>query len=84
MVAARVSAIITEHGVTAAARARGSLSAFFSWLIGEGVAESNPVIGTNNPLNHVRSRDRVLTDHELRAIWQRACEENDLDGSCGF
>jgi integrase len=77
LVAARVSAIITEHGVTAAARARGSLSAFFSWLMGEGVADSNPVIGTNNPMSHIRTRDRVLTDSELRAIWQ-ACGENDF------
>lgn len=70
LVAARLSEIVAEHGVTAAARARQSLSAFFAWAIGEGVAQENPVIGTNNPGEGLPSRDRVLTDAELRAIWQ--------------
>jgi integrase len=34
----------------------------------EGVADANPTIGTNS--NAERSRDRVLNEGELRAIWQ--------------
>jgi integrase len=76
-VAARLSEILTEHGITAAARARQSLSGFFAWLIGEGIADGNPVTGTNNPGHDLRARDRVLTDPELRAIWQ-ACRDDDF------
>lgn len=76
-VAARLSEILSEHGTPAAARARQSLSGFFAWLIGEGIADANPVTGTNNPGQDLRARDRVLTDAELRAIWQ-ACVDDDF------
>ncbi len=76
-VAARLSEITIEHGTTAAARARQSISAYFAWLIREGMAESNPVIGTNNPGAHLRARERVLTNDELRAIWA-ACRDDDF------
>jgi integrase len=76
-IAARLNQIVTEHGATAAARARQSLSAFFSWAIREGMVESNPVIGTNDPSSHIDARDRVLTEAELRVIWL-ACAENDF------
>jgi integrase len=80
IVAARLSEILTEHGVTAAARARGSLSGFFAWLIQEGLAEQNPVIGTANPAEQLTARDRVLTDDELRVIWRACpCDENGVN-----
>ena len=34
----------------------------------EGLAEANPMIGTNKAAVNA-SRDRVLTDDELRSIW---------------
>ena len=34
----------------------------------EGLADANPVIGTNKAAAN-GSRDRVLTDDELRSIW---------------
>jgi integrase len=74
-IATRLNHIVTEYGVTAAARARQSLSAFFTWTIREGIVESNPVIGTNDPASHIDARDRVLTDDELQAIWQ-GCEDD--------
>jgi integrase len=77
LVAARLGEIVHEHGVTAAARARQSLSAFFGWLMREGIADSNPVIGTSDPGSRLKSRDRVLTAGELRAIW-KACPETDF------
>jgi integrase len=77
MVASRLNDIVKEHGSTAAARARQSLSAFFSWAIGEGHVDRNPVVGTNDPAAHIQSRDRVLTEAELRAIWQ-ACADDDF------
>jgi integrase len=76
-VAARVSEIVKEHGATAAARARSTLSALFAWAMREGVADGNPVIGTNDPLAGKRSRDRVLDEGEIRTIWN-ACRDDDF------
>ena len=43
----------------------------YAWAIGEGLCESNPVIGTNKA-DEGAPRDRVLTDAELAAIWKAA------------
>jgi integrase len=63
--------IASDRGEIAANRARASISAMFTWGMGEGMVEANPVIGTNKATDE-RSRDHVLTDAELRAVW-RAC-----------
>jgi integrase len=76
-VAARLREIINAHGATAAARARSALSALFAWAIKEGLADENPVLGTHNPTEGKASRDRVLDDGEIRAIWN-ACREDDF------
>ena len=52
------------------------LSAFFSWAMGEGLADANPVIGTNKAAGEIKARDRVLTDTELATIW-RGLPDND-------
>ena len=72
-VATRLNAIASHNGLFAANRARAALSALFSWAIGEGIADANPVVGTNKATDEV-SRDRVLSDEELRLIWQHAGE----------
>lgn len=74
-VATRLSEIARESGPFASNRARASLSALFTWAMGEGMAEDNPVIGTNKAAEEV-SRDHVLRDAELAAIW-RACRDDD-------
>jgi len=66
-VAACVSAIKSKSGPIAANRARASISAFFTWAMGEGLAESNPVIGTNR--SEEKARLRVLDNAELRLVW---------------
>jgi integrase len=63
------------RGPYAANRARGTLSALFSWAMSEAIVEANPVIGTNRQTDE-KSRDRVLTDAELLAIW-KACNADD-------
>jgi integrase len=75
-VAARLIEIRDEHGKQSAIQARTVLSGFFAWAIGGGVAESNPVVGTNPP-GAPNSRKRVLTGVELRAIWA-ACQDDDF------
>ena len=74
-VAKRLGAIAGENGPIAADRARAALSAFFTWAIGEGLCEANPVIGTNKAAE-MQSRERVLSDHELKTIWH-ALPDND-------
>src|SRR5271170_6171187 len=71
MVAARLAEMATANGLYAANRARAALSAFYSWAIGEGLANENPVVGTNKPVDEV-SRDRVLNPDELQLAWRLA------------
>lgn len=67
-VAARLKQIEKERGETAAGRARAALSAMFNWAIREGFDLAvNPVAGTNRPPEPA-SRDRVLSDAEIRLI----------------
>jgi integrase len=75
-VAARLGKIANEHGSVSADRARAALSSFFTWAIGEGLCEMNPVVGTNKHFHGAKSRDRVLTDRELVTIW-RALPDSD-------
>jgi integrase len=70
-VALELSKMIRKNGSAAAAKARTALSAFYVWAMGEGIADVNPVIGSNKPVAGP-SRDRVLTDAELAAIWRNA------------
>jgi integrase len=75
-IAARVAEIAEDQGPVAAARARAALSAMFNWAIREGLdIPANPVLGSNRPAEP-KSRDRVLTDSELAAIWS-ACGDDD-------
>jgi hypothetical protein len=45
-VAERLGVILKENEPDAAKRARATLSAIFGWLIGNGRAEPDPVVGT--------------------------------------
>jgi hypothetical protein len=46
-VATQLNVIRREHGPVAMNRARGGLSSFFNWAIGEGICKYNPVDKTN-------------------------------------
>ena len=70
-VAAQLGRIAKDNGPFASNRARAALSAFFSWAIGEGLADATPVLGTNKATEEI-SRDRVLSGEELPAIWNEA------------
>jgi integrase len=67
-VAARLNELGQGRTGIGANRSRAALSSLFTWAIGEGLVDVNPVTGTNRPGEEV-SRDRVLSDAELRAIW---------------
>jgi integrase len=68
VIAAHLRIIAKENGPVTANRARSTLSAMFAWAIGEGIAETNPTIGTN--VQKEKPRDRVLSDVEFAAIWK--------------
>ncbi|SEP22406.1 Phage integrase family protein [Methylobacterium sp. UNC300MFChir4.1] len=73
-VATQLNLIAVDGHRVKAARARSALSAMFTWAMGEGLADSNPVVGTNKPADE-KARDRVLNEKELRAIWL-ACRDD--------
>jgi integrase len=75
MVATELDAIRAERGEMASARSRAHLSAFYSWAIGQGDAENNPVSGTNKATT--KTRDRILTDKELAKIWDECPADED-------
>jgi integrase len=75
-IATLIGTIKEKSGPVAANRVRSTLSDFFSWSLSEGVdgLENNPVMHTNK--FEEKSRERVLTDHELRSIWKHAGDDH--------
>jgi integrase len=75
-IAILIGTVKENSGAVTSNRVRSTLSDFFSWAMSEGIdgIESNPVIGTNK--SEEVSRDRVLKDHELRAIWKQAGDDH--------
>jgi integrase len=74
MIAALLAEIAETRGPAAANRTRASLSTYFMWLAREGLVEVNVVSNTNRaPESGARSR--VLTDDELRDIWNTAGDD---------
>lgn len=73
-VAIELKRISSENGPVAMNRCRGALSSFFNWAIGEGLTETNPVSRSHR--SEEQSRNRLLSDAELRTIW-RALPSND-------
>jgi integrase len=70
-VASLLQEVASANGGASANKLRKALSALYAWLISEGLAETNPVAGTNRaPENG--PRERVLDDHEIRLVWQHA------------
>ena len=70
-VAARLADIAKGSGPFAANRARAALSALYGWAIGEGLVDQNPVVRTRKATEEI-SRDRILSEEELRLTWQLA------------
>jgi integrase len=66
-VASLIADIKEGSGTTTANRVRSTLSSFFGWAMGQGLAEVNPTIGI--PKFSEKARERVLSDSELRLIW---------------
>jgi len=78
-VATRLTAIRRAHSSHTAAAARRAISAMFVWCMEEGLVDANPVAKTRKPAE-AKSRDRVLSDAELVAVWN-ACNSDGDYGS---
>ena len=74
-VAARLLELARASGPVAGNRARAALSAVFSWGMRAGLADHNPVVGTVR--HDEKPRERVLTEEELRLIWQATSGSGD-------
>jgi integrase len=67
-IAALLAPLATDSGPTEANHVRGSLSAFYSWAMKEGLADANPAMHTNKCAEN-SGRERVLSGAEMRSIW---------------
>jgi integrase len=67
-IAGLLTNLAASSGPTLANSVRSSLSSFFGWAMREGLADVNPIIATNKAVV-LASRDRVLSDAELKQIW---------------
>jgi len=66
-IAVRLREITDHSGPVQANRTRSTLAALFVWAMKEGLADNNPAANTNKHAE--QSRERVLADAELSAIW---------------
>ncbi len=67
-IASILKTISDNHGPVAADRACSAISSLFAWAMREGLIEATPVTNMNKYAGST-SRDRVLKDKELGAIW---------------
>ncbi|MEQ1695744.1 MAG: site-specific integrase [Hyphomicrobiaceae bacterium] len=56
---------------TTANRSLAAIRKLFNWAVERGLLEQSPCAGIRAPARNV-SRDRILTDHELIAVWKAA------------
>jgi integrase len=74
-IAAQLARLTNEAGPIQANRSRASLSKFLNWCLAESLTETNAAMHTNK--NVEKSRDRVLNNKELNAIWNALHEDSD-------
>ena len=74
-IAARMTTIAKENGPVSANRARTTLSTMFRWAIGEGLCDSNPVVGSNRQQENA-PRERSLSDTEAAKIFLACADSN--------
>ncbi len=70
----RLDQVARDSGAVTANRTRASMSAMFVWAMTEGLTDKNPVISTRK--REEKSRDRVLSDSELKAIWSAVGDDH--------
>jgi integrase len=71
---AAIEAAASNSGKVSANRMQATLHEFFTWAMGKGYIGQNPLIGRE--AFDEKPRDRVLTDDELREIWEAAGDDH--------
>jgi integrase len=75
-IATLLNDIAADAGNVTANRVRASLCAFFGWIIREGIRLPEGNVASYTSKREEKSRERVLTDAELKKIW-KACLDDD-------
>jgi integrase len=75
-VAGLLGDLAKDAGNVTANRVRASLCAFFGWVIREGIRLPEGNVASYTSKRDEKSRDRVLSDSELKTIW-KACHDDD-------
>lgn len=70
-VAAALEPVMKRGSIGAARHAFAALRKLFNWMVEQGMLETSPCAGMKAP-GKAGSRDRVLTDDELKTIWASA------------
>jgi len=65
--------IVDSGRGTTANRVKAHMSAFFNWCVSRDIIATSPATGVKPPAKET-SRDRVLSDEEVRLFW-RACDK---------
>lgn len=63
-----LDAIVDRGSPVSANRTRAHLNTLFNWAVGRDVIERNPLDGVRPPAPE-KSRERVMTDDEIRLLW---------------
>jgi integrase len=74
-IASLIAAVADSNGPSAATNLHGTLSGYFSWLMGAGLLEQNPMLYANKP-KPLPARDRMLTEDELRTAWAALSDDD--------
>jgi integrase len=64
---------LVKRSPSSANRSFAVIRAFFNWCVSEGLITHSPCLGVKMP-SRAQSRDRVLTDNEIIAIW-KGCDQ---------
>jgi integrase len=67
--------VVHDRAPIMANRTLAAVRKFFNWAVARDIVAGSPCTGVNAPAAE-RSRDRVLTDEELRLAWAAADKEN--------
>jgi integrase len=74
-------ALVDEGKPIMARRVHARLHRFLRWCVDRDLISANPIAGMRRPATE-KSRDRVLTDNELAAIWRAADKLGFPYGTC--
>jgi integrase len=68
-----LDAVVDRGSPVTARRLHAHLHRLFRWSVGRGIIPANPMADLPKPGSETK-RDRVLSDAELAAVWNAACE----------